>query len=390
MKIPLVATLLVAFLSQPSLADTRFAGYLKTFAVAQDRIDLGAARTDRLYQSQSSMRLMWDVFEGDTVFQLHYEATPVLSSKPPAFDTATFASAGAWRLTDLKADLAHDGRQVVTQNLDRLNVQFRLPAGDLTIGRQPITFGMARVINPTDVFLPFDVRTFNQEYRFGVDAIRFQHPFGQLSEVDTGIILGDGANADTSAAFVQIRTNVNGKDLHLALTRFAGQSLVGGGIQTSFGGFGFWAEVASVTGDEDYVRFSTGFDYALTENLYAMAEYHYNGAGTSDPARYPGLAATAPYRVGGVFLLGKHYLIPAVTWQASPLVSVSLQSLLNLSDHSSFTSLAATWNITENAYVDLGIYNFTGAGIRSSLTLVPGSEYGASPTTLYTSLRYYF
>jgi len=225
------------------------------------------------------------------------------------------------------------------------------------------------------------VRTFNQEYRIGVDGVRFQHPMGQLGEVDVGVITGHNADADTSAAFLQVRTNVGGHDLQFAVSRFARQTLLGGGVQTSLGNFGFWLEAAQVSGEEDYLRLSTGLDYAFSENIYGLVEYHYNGAGSDTPADYIASLDTAPYRVGGVFLLGKHYLIPAVSVQLTPLWSLSLQSLANLSDRSMFLSLSAVYNVTENAYMDFGFYYFPGQDL---------TEYGSNPATLYASLRYYF
>lgn len=384
-----IVALLLFGLAVSASGETAWSGYLKSFAVVQDSIKVGPLQTPRLYQSQNSVRLMMNRFQGNSVFQLHYEVSPVFTSRESSFDNATLATTGGWRLTDPPSTLHRDGKNSVLQNLDRLNVQFQLAAGDLTIGRQPITFGMARVINPTDVFLPFDVRTFNREYRFGVDAIRFQHAFGQLSELDVGVIAGDGARANTSAAFLQVRTNVDGHDLQFALTRFAGQSLAGGGIQTAIGDFGFWAEVAGVTGDENYVRASTGFDYAFTENVFGMIEYHYNGAGAKDPANYGGRFSATPYQVGGVFLLGRHYLIPALSLQLSPLVSLQFQSLVNLDDRSSFSLLAAAYNVAENFYMDFGLYGFSGAGINGPPPTL-GSEYGGSPTTFYVSLKYYF
>ncbi|HKI73971.1 MAG TPA: hypothetical protein VJ998_04985 [Pseudomonadales bacterium] len=373
--------LLLLFSSGSAAAETKFAGYLKSFAVVQDSIDSPYLQADRLFESRNSLRLMWQVFSGHTIWQLHYEITPVLSSHPVAYTGAGLTGTNTWRLTDIEPSLTSNPKREVYQNLDRFNVQFRFRAGDLTIGRQPITFGTARVINPTDVFLPFDVRTLNREYRVGVDAIRFQHPFGQLSELDVGVIAGDDARTDTSSAFLQVKTNVNGNDLQLALIRYAGQTLAGGGVQTALGNFGFWFEGAAVWGDENYQRVSTGLDYAFTENVYGLIEYHYNGAGESREQDYPVNVTRAPYRVGGVFLLGRQYIIPSVNVQLSPLWTVTAQALANLSDGSVFLSLATTCNITENAYVDLGYYHFLGNRL---------SEYGADPDTLYASIRYYF
>lgn len=376
------------------MPDLHFSGYAKSFAVIQDRLDNPLFSADTVYQSQNSLRLMLEAFGERAVWQLHYEVSPVMISRRFAFDIPSFNIVGdSYRLSDIEPSLSsEDSKTQVYQNLDRFNVQLQLDQGDLTIGRQAIAFGSARIINPTDVFLPFDVQTFNTEYRTGVDAIRFQRPMGELGELDVGIVLGDGADTETSAAFLQLRGNVNGKDLHFALIEYSRQTLVGAGLQTALGNFGFWLEAASVSGDEDFVRASLGLDYAFTEFTFGQVEYHYNGAGSDDPNDYIALASSHPYQRGGVFLFGEQYLIPSLSIQLSPLWVVSTMGILNLSDDSSFFSLSAAHNIAENFYMDYGIYLFTGEDLDISPLGVPvlGSEYGASPDMFYTSIRYYF
>jgi hypothetical protein len=393
-KTSVSSLLLAAWLSAQAQADTSVTGYIKSFAVAQDSINTPIFEAPELAQSQNTARLMLEGFEDTLVWQIHYEVSPVIQSRSLSLELPTFNVVGdSYRLSDPDNLLAENGtRKRVYQNLDRFNLQFQFDAGDLTIGRQAIAFGSARMINPTDVFLPFDVRTFNTEYRTGVDAIRFQKPWGELGEIDMGLVFGDGAETENSAAFLQLRGNHNGKDLHLALVRFAEQSLVGAGLATALGDFGFWLEVASVTGDEDYIRASTGLDYAFTEHVFAQVEYHHNGAGSSDAEDYLENLSTLPYQKGGVFLLGRDYLIPAVSAQLSPLWVLGLQAVINLSDSSAFVTLSTEFNVAENFYMDFGYYHFSGDGMESLLPGIPQleSEYGDSPDTLYASIRYYF
>ena len=381
--------------SVPVQAETNFSGYLKSYAVAQDKISNDLFQADTSYQSQNSGRFMLESFTDNVVLQMHYEVSPVFVSRAIGTDTPTFNVVGdSYRLTDLQSSLSNDenDKNQIFQNLDRFNVQVQLDGGDLTIGRQAISFGAARLINPTDVFLPFDVQTFNTEYRTGVDAIRFQKPWGELGEIDIGIVLGEDADKANSAAFVQIRNNINGKDVNFAIIEFAQQTLIGAGVQSELGSLGFWFEAAYVSGDEDYLRSSTGLDYAFTEKTFGMIEYHYNGAGSDDPDDYLALFNTTPYQRGGVFLLGKNYLMPSVSLQASPLWSFALQAIVNLDDSSAFTSFTAEYNIAENFYMDFGLYLFAGDDITVSPFSLPifGSEYGANPNALYTSIRWYF
>ncbi len=377
------------------LVNSKITGYIKSFVVAQPEVSNPAIQLPGSRQSQNSVRLMLDGSEQQGAWQLHYELSPVFLSRSVHADLPTFSVVSdRYRLSDLESSLTDDTteKHQIYQNLDRLNYQHRFASGDLTLGRQAISFGMARIINPTDVFLPFDARTFNQEYRKGVDAIRFQAPLGNLGETDFGIVLGNDARAETSAAFLQLRGNVRGKDLQFALIEFAKQRLVGAGIQTAIGDFGFWFEIASVAGDESYTRLSTGMDYAFTEHTFGMLEYHRNGAGSKRATDYAGLFNSTPYQLGGVFLLGRDYLIPVFTMRVSPLWNLAAQSIINLNDDSVFLALSAEYNLAENFYMDFGYYRFSGDDIALGTNNSPQfqSEYGSNPDTAYISLRFYF
>lgn len=351
-------------------AEPRVAGYVKTWAVV----------TEPVSQLQGGLRLMAEDTHERISWQVHYELLPVASSRPVPTSPLLPVDRG-WRLSDPAFQLGGDDKHTLIQNLDRLNVRYAFDGGDLTVGRQAVTFGMARVINPTDVFLPYNVTALDTEYRVGIDAVRYQRPFGPLGEIDFGVVAGDGADAATSGAFLQLRTNVSGHDLQFSAVRFANQDLIGAGVQTAAGELGFWLEGAAVSGDEDYFRLSAGLDRAFGEDVYGLVEYHFNGAGSGDPLDYPGLLSTSGYRNGGVFLMGRHYLIPALNVQLSPLLSLGTQALWNLSDDSVFASARATVSAGQNLYIDLGIYGFSGG---------QDSEYGGLPETAFASLRYYF
>jgi len=51
-------------------------------------------------------------------------------------------------------------------------------------------------------------------------------------------------------------------------------------MQSELGSLGFWLEAAYVDGESNYVRASTGVDYAFNEVIFGMVEYHFNGAGS--------------------------------------------------------------------------------------------------------------
>ena len=68
--------------------------------------------------------------------------------------------------------------------------------GDLTAGRQAITFGKAYFWNPLDVFFPFDSSQIDREYKPGVDALRIDVPLGAFSGLN---LVGAAGRTDAKA-----------------------------------------------------------------------------------------------------------------------------------------------------------------------------------------------
>ncbi len=384
-------------------ADWHFTGYVKSFAVAQGEPDIsGFVATDEIYQSQNALRLMLaGTFGGSASIELHYETKPLFASDAAStgligLDATTSSGSSDYRVWDINNEqVSDDGKTTLLQNLDRLNIRFESEHGDLTIGRQAIAFGAARFVSPTDIFEPFLVSTLDTEYRVGVDAVRFQGTFGDFSEYDLGIVIGEDARTENSALYARYKTSITGNDLETVLIVREEMVMVGGGIERAVGDMGFWAEIAYAVSDvgDNYTRASIGLDRAFGDNVLGMIEYHYSEAGSTDPDNYLSLLGTAPLMTGGVYLLGQNYLIPAVNWTATPLLSVTASTFVNLNDGSAFVRVGGEYSLLDNLYTDFGI--FAGLGDGASVSLVPpvidvGSEFGTFPVTAYVSLRFYF
>ena len=384
--------LALLILAEPNLAEIRWSGHAKSTLLVNKTEKNPQLDFSTSYEAQNNFRLMLDGFQNNLSWEAHYEMTPIFSSQKSL--SSSFESGNsAYRSYDLDKILSsNEGKNKIYQNLDRLNVQFRFDDSDLTIGRQSIDLGSARMIRPTDIFLPFNLQTLNTEYRIGVDAFRYQTHLSELSEIDVGVIFGSKGKSENSAAYLRILTNFRGADLKISMIEYARQTLYSFGIETVIKKSGFWFEVADVQGDEDYTLVSFGFDRALSETLFAQIEYHHNGAGTDDPFAYSQKDNEIAYSKGGVTLFGKDYLLPSISAQISPLLNLSLGAVFNLTDNSSFISLLGEWVATESFYIDLGWHHFSGRDFLElpSGTLTVGSEYGLNSDLIFTTLKYYF
>lgn len=317
-----------------------------------------------------------------------------------------------YRWSDLRSNLypnpTHPNDSlVVTQNLDRFSVNWSAPRFDLRLGRQAIAFGSARTVNPTDVLAPFRYEELDKEERTGVDAIRLRIPLGAMSELDSGVVFGRHGERAESAAFVRFRGYWKATDVCLIGMGFRENAMLGFDLSRSIGGAGFFLETAYTWDSQwssnprddihDYARLSIGFDTQVSDGFTVGIEYHFNGAGTTDPNNFSTQSIRTAYTEGGVFLLGKHFLTPNCTLEITPLWIFSFSALVNLSDPSALCSPSVEYNPKEDVILQLGAHLSVGPSYALAVddpgaTPTSGihSEFGMVPDIFFASIRLYF
>lgn len=404
----------------PAFADDKWSlsGYAKSYLVYEEAPDVtldGMALGQDYWQSQNALRLMLagDVAE-NVELELHYEIRAQVwfddEARRSGIGEPFAPGLSTWRIDDLDPEISSGPDTLITHDLDRLNFRFSLDPGDLTIGRQTISFGSARFVSPTDIFQPFGPGALDTEYRPGVDAIRWLGTLGNLSEYDIGFVANEGGVPDGVVTYARIRASLRGNDLEATVIHRDDMVILGGGWERALGLFGFWSEIAHTFSEveypqvvligpaidypSDYTRFSIGLDRALSENIFAMVEYHHSSFGTDDPAQYQNFTLTEGFRSGGIYLVGKNYLMPSLSWTATPLLGLGASAFVNLSDNSAFLRFSGEFNISDNLYTDFGVFFGVGEATEMETLVVPqiikGSEFGAVPTQAWISLRYYF
>ncbi len=392
----------------------KISGYLKSFFTVIDTgSDIEGTDTDVEGRAFNSLRLKLFYQPGDRISaEFAYEVSPgtrrtegnslyesLLRPEPLSYRAFDLGE----RLYPARPDLRSSF--IITQNLDRAFLTFNLPSADLYLGRQPVAFGSARVINPTDVLAPFTYEAPGKEERIGVDAIRTKVPIEEMGELDSGIVFGDEFEAKESALFLRSRTYFMMTDLTFMTILFKENLLFGADIARSIGGAGYWLEAAytlanatsNYTPEEDYFRLSTGLDYNFGDGLYAFIEYHFNGAGRVKPEDYLNSFDEPAYTQGAVYLLGRHYIAPGLTYKITPLFNFSANTLLNVADLSAYLSPLFELNFAEDVYIELGAFCSIGRKLKKRVNEaaeaeenVPASEFGFYPDIYFTSIRLYF
>ncbi len=293
----------------------------------------------------------------------------------------------------------------IYHNLDRFYLSINTDAADIYIGRQPIAWGSARTVNPTDVITPYGFDELDSEERMGVDAIRFRAPIGFMGEFDAGYLFGEDFEFKYSAVYLRSKFYAARTDFSFLALGFKENLLIGFDLTRAIGGAGFWIEAAYVmpdalkendkTDEDNYFRGTLGLDYSLTDRMYGFIEYHYNQPGENKAADYSLIPSGTAYFEGSVYLRGQHYLMPGASYQVTPLIIAANNLNWNLNDLSILIAPTLEYNIAENIYLSAGAFIGVGKAMTFPSYVIPstikyGSEFGGYADSYFTSFRFYF
>ncbi len=321
-----------------------------------------------------------------------------------------------YQVWDASLDWSHDRDTRILMWLDRCNVKLMLPFADLTIGRQAISFGKAYFWNPLDVYLAFDPRRFDRDYKAGVDAARLDWSLGDFSGLNLVMVLGRSMNFssgfDSDAALdasvygsswlVRFFTNLYDWDIAVQTGK------VYGGWQAGLAFSGELYEVAlraegsvfrrsvdkklTSGSDEaeipDHASIVLGTGYRFSNDLHVELEYFINGAGDLENLEAGFLRMVN----ASSFHLGRHLLGAVVGYEILPILQSNFAWIVSFSDGSSLLQPGMVLSISDESDLLFGAMLPIGRRPRivSKIDLAIKSEFGLYPYVFYTELKLYF
>ena len=373
----------------------RATGYVKTLALG---LDAPAPDSPIRAMDFTRARLM---LEGDISswirWTVHYEHFGVINANSGSNANLSSGdrSSQTQRASLLPLDwtVKHSGSFLWRHELDRLNVRFRLPAADIVVGRQAISWGVGRLWTPADLFVSFSPVEIDQDFKPGVDAVHMKFPFGNFSQIE---VVYAALEEDFRTHTIGLRGQTSIQDFDVGL--MAGKSyrdfVIGPFFDGEVRGAGIRAEFTltqNTAGRLDerrtFVRSVTSVDYRFANGVYGLLEYYYNGFGKTDAASYSRLFPSQRLTRGEIFNLGRHYLGAIFEYEFHPLVRGSLFSQWNMLDHSGLVGPLLSVSLSDEADVRLGTYLPWGADLNGVQTR---SEFGLYPYIYYLQLRLYF
>jgi hypothetical protein len=371
----------------------RLSGYVKTLALGLNTSLPGSNGTAEDF---TRARLMLEGDLGSSVsWTVHYEHMGLINQAGGTTGLFTGSTTEAPRGSLLPLDwtIKETGSFLWRHELDRLNVRFSLPAADLLIGRQAISWGVGRIWNPADLFVAFSPVAVDREFKVGVDAASLKVPLGAFSQVEV-VYAAFHADFRDHAVAMRLQRSVRGFDLGMMGGKFFSDCVLGPFVDGEIQGMGVRGEFTftydtSHTGPErrSFVRGVTSVDYRFANGLYALLEYYFYGFGEEDPEAYPRLFNSARVARGEVFNFGRHYLGTTLQYEPHPLVTTSLASLWNLLDQSWLIGPLLLVSLSNEADLRAGAYFPIGPSLVGPRVQ---SEFGLYPQVYYLELRLYF
>lgn len=339
------------------------------------------------------------------------------SAALPSFGVSTGTS--RYRALDLDWQQVSDPRVALSLGLDRLNVAREGERSSLRIGRQAISLGHAFLWSPMDVFLPFDPRQFDQEYKPGVDAVRTTWAFGAFSGFDViGVagrktnLLGQpidprdanaGADWYGSAVLGRLFTNLWNFDLSVQGGKIYGAYQIAGGFAGEVAGvdlrgeFAYeFAEPGSIPASplaapppgtpaliEDNAQATIAIAYYFDIGLTAQLQYFFNGAGSPNNL----IAGFSRVAAQESFAASRNLVGASVIWEATPLMTLSALMVVSGDDGSLQLqpilrySLSNETEFLAGAAINIGDQPIFG---------LPQSEFGTAPHSVFFEFKVYF
>ena len=132
--------------------------------------------TDGRRQTHQSLSYEIHLVQSDT-----FSTERISGGSPLTFGSTNTGNVFRYRALDANWNFVQQDQALCTLVFDRFNIKQSFDWGDITTGRQAITFGKTYFWNPLDVFFPFGASQFDRDYKPGVDALRVDIPFGRFS-----------------------------------------------------------------------------------------------------------------------------------------------------------------------------------------------------------------
>jgi hypothetical protein len=342
------------------------------------------------------LRLKWTLRVGDgAVVEIHDRLQTQTSSATSGFggSAAGFGvSVVPGRTVDLSSDIVDESRLKAWHDVDRLALTLYTDLGDVTVGRQAITWGISSLFPVADLWAQFSPFELDTEEKPGIDAVRIlSYPSDGL-EIDA--VVADRGVAEDLSAGIRAGLSLPWADLYFGGGKLWNEAMILSGVSAPVGTWKLRAEgVLPYDLDDEEVdlpRMTLGID-RLGGEFMLSGEYHFNGVGEERPSEYGQVLEDPRFTRGESYYLGRHYLGAVGLWTpGNDRLSLTVSAMANLQDSSTMFTPIITYDFGQETRMSLG--GLVSFGNPPEVEAVPNfrSEYGAYGDLFFTRVSIYF
>lgn len=259
-----------------------------------------------------------------------------------------------------------------------------------------MSFGPSRTVNPLDILVPFDFMMINLEQRTGVDALRFNYTLGDMSELDTGVVIDKELIDSSQFKFLTFSNSFEEWNYKLYLMSLYEHLIKGLSLEGAISNWGVWLEYGQfrLENAKTFERYSIGTQYYFLNDLNFFVEYHFNGAETSIEKKYDKNYMKDFQQQLAIFLKGKQYLNFGISYPIASIHAIGLTWFNNLNDSSSLLSPSFEYNFSQDWYLSIGSFvgfdNKKKSKLNSKSNSKLQSEFGVYPRAFFATLKKFF
>lgn len=285
------------------------------------------------------------------------------------------------QIVELSWSPVSENNFLLNHYIDRLYFRTDFDWGNISVGRQRISWGTGRIWNPTDLFNPINPANFSKMEKDGADAVSLMYNIANFT--DLNLVFNPTEEFNESSYGFRFRSNYSEYDFSIVGGKFddrivAGGDFAGNLFAAGFRGEGIYSQDKD-NPDDNFVKWIAGIDFQFSAEIYAVLEYHFNGQGTRQKSKY--LNNFAKLGSGEILNLNRSYLYAGGNYQFNPLLGFNFGSSFNLVDGSGFFLGGGNYSYSENIYLSCGAMLSFGSDY---------SEYWYYSNSIYGQIEYYF
>ena len=306
----------------------------------------------------SARRDRWDLDTHLQFITVHSDTLSGFRDKPHLIFPGADVVNDDRRWFNLTHEIHNEGKNASLVRLDRVSVGY---TGDKTVirfGRQAISWGNGLMFTPMDILNPFDPAAVDKEYKSGDDMLYGQYLLDNGSDIQAvAVVRRDPLSGDVEQEVSSVALKYHGfqgrNEYDLLLSQHYDDLVAGLGVSTDIGG-AVWRGDLVWTGTDSGSIFSAvgGVSYSWVtgaHNWTGFLEYYYNGFGQADgDYSVEGIAANSELLQrlarGELFNLGRHYLGASVTVELTPLLNLTPNLFVNITDPSALMQAVLSYD----------------------------------------------